>query len=85
MKVRAARRFLSEHHKVKVTMNFRGREVTHADIGKRILEEVAEMLADVASVESSPRMEGRNMLMLLTPRASVVKKKSEAAEESKEG
>jgi translation initiation factor IF-3 len=84
VKVRAARRFLSEHHKVKVTMNFRGREVTHADIGKRILESVAETLTDVATVESAPRMEGRNMQMLLTPRASVAKKKTEAAEGSNE-
>jgi translation initiation factor IF-3 len=84
VKVRAARRFLSEHHKVKVTMNFRGREVTHADIGKRILETVAEPLTDVATVESAPRMEGRNMQMLLTPRASVAKKKTEAAEGSNE-
>ena len=82
VKIRAARKFLSEHHKVKVTMNFRGREVTHADIGERILHEVAETLADVASVETAPRMEGRHMLMLLTPRPSSSKKTTETAEEA---
>ena len=74
VKVRRARKFLEEHHKVKVTMNFRGREVTHADIGERILNEVAETLADVAAVETKPKMEGRHMLMLLAPKASAGKK-----------
>jgi len=81
VKIRRARKFLEEHHhKVKVTMNFRGREVTHADIGERILNEVAESLADVAAVETRPRMEGRHMLMLLTPRVSAGRKKEVAGD-----
>jgi translation initiation factor IF-3 len=68
VKVRNARKFLEQHNKVKVTMNFRGREVTHAGIGRDILMRVAEQLADVANVETPPRMEGRHMLMLLAPK-----------------
>jgi translation initiation factor IF-3 len=74
VKVRAARRFLTERHKVKLTMNFRGREVTHSEIGREILIRVALELDDVALVESPPRMEGRFMLMLLSPKGSVAKK-----------
>ena len=75
VKVRNARRFLSEHHKVKVTMNFRGREVTHAEIGRAILDSVAEQLADISLVESAPRIEGRHMIMLLSPKGSGAAKK----------
>jgi translation initiation factor IF-3 len=81
VKVKRARKFLEEHHKVKMTMNFRGREVTHADIGERILKEVAASLDDVAAVETRPRMEGRHMLMLLSPRPSAGKKKEGSGEE----
>jgi translation initiation factor IF-3 len=68
VKMRAARRFLTERHKVKLTMNFRGREVTHSEIGRDILIRVAAELDDVSMVESPPRMEGRFMLMLLSPK-----------------
>jgi translation initiation factor IF-3 len=74
VKMRSARRFLTDRHKVKVTMNFRGREVTHSEIGREILDRLAKELEDVAMVESPPRMEGRFMLMLLSPKASVGKK-----------
>jgi translation initiation factor IF-3 len=76
VKIRNARRFLTEHHKVKVTMNFRGREVTHAEIGRAILDKVSEELNDVSVVEAPPRIEGRHMIMLLTPKASSGKKKT---------
>ncbi len=81
VKMRSARRFLTERHKVKVTMNFRGREVTHSEIGRGILDRLAKELEDVAMVESPPRMEGRFMLMLLSPKASVGKKPRGAKEE----
>ena len=86
VKVRSARRFLSENNKVKVTMNFRGREVTHAEIGRAILLRVAESLEDVGNVETPPRMEGRHMLMLLAPKAGAAKKMAEKheAEEKQE-
>jgi translation initiation factor IF-3 len=77
VKVKSARRFLTEHDKVKVTMMFRGREVTHADLGLKVLERFAEELADVGVIESPPRIEGRNMIMLLTPKSGSAKKKPE--------
>jgi len=76
VKIRAARRFLTEHDKVKVTMNFRGREVTHSELGRAILDRVAQELSDVALVESPPKMEGRHMIMLLSPKSSTGKKKA---------
>lgn len=81
VKVKRARKFLGESHKVKVTMNFRGREVTHAQLGRQILERVAKELEDIGQVESHPRMEGRHMIMLLAPRpgaAAKTAKKEEA-------
>jgi translation initiation factor IF-3 len=82
VKVRSARRFLTEHHKVKVTMNFRGREVTHAEIGRAILDRVAKELDDISMIESPPRIEGRHMIMLLSPRSGQgpPKKKASSAE-----
>jgi translation initiation factor IF-3 len=82
VKVRHAHRFLSERHKVKLTMNFRGREVTHSEIGREILFRVAAELDDVATVESPPRMEGRFMIMLLSPKASVGKKPRSGKDEA---
>lgn len=61
------RRFLEEGNKVKVTMTFRGREIVHSNIGREILERVAEEFADVARVEHMPNMEGRIMHMILAP------------------
>jgi len=61
------RRFLEHEDKVKVTIMFRGREVVHADLGRKILDRVAVDTADIANVESSPNLEGRNMTMMLGP------------------
>jgi len=66
-KMKRARKFLAEGMKVKVRVQFRGREITHPEIGLEQLREVAEMLADVAVVEQRPNMEGRTMLMVLAP------------------
>jgi translation initiation factor IF-3 len=66
-KTKSVRRFLGEGAKVKVRVIFRGREVTHADLGREILESVAAQLQDVGTVEQPPRMEGRSMLMILAP------------------
>jgi translation initiation factor IF-3 len=76
VKIRNARRFLSEHNKVKVTMNFRGREVTHSELGRAILDKVSTELSDVCVVESPPKIEGRHMIMLLAPKSPAGKKKS---------
>lgn len=64
-KVKNARRFLGDGNKVKVTIMFRGREVTHPEFGRRILERVAKDLADLGQVESYPRMAGRFMSMVI--------------------
>lgn len=66
-KVRNIGRFLSDGDKVKVFIVFRGREITHTDLGMSMLKRVAEQLKDVAVVEYNPRLEGRNMMMVLAP------------------
>src|SRR3989304_3645922 len=66
-KVRNIRRFLGEGDKVKVSIIFKGREITHTDLGMGMLKRVSEELKDAATVESSPRLEGRNMSMILAP------------------
>ena len=69
-KTRHARRFLEEGNKVKLTMMFRGRQVTHPELGRNVLYRVLEEVSDVAKVEAEPRLEGRNMTMVLGPRSS---------------
>jgi len=67
VKVRNARRFLEEGNKVKVTVMFRGREVTHPEFGRRLMEKVVEELKDIAQAESSPSMSGRFLTMVVAP------------------
>jgi translation initiation factor IF-3 len=66
-KTRKIAEFLAEGHKVKVTIMFRGREVFHPELGKKILDQVAEHVASVGKVETIPRLDGRNMTMVLAP------------------
>jgi translation initiation factor IF-3 len=66
-KMRDARRFLAKGFKVKVRIRFRGREITHPELAKGMLERVAVDLGDVAIVEQEGRMEGPTMLMILAP------------------
>jgi translation initiation factor IF-3 len=66
-KTRQVGRFLGEGHKVKVTIMFRGREVFHPELGKRILDRVAEEVDGTGKVEIAPRLDGRNMVMVLAP------------------
>ena len=66
-KTRQVLKFLNEGHKVKVTIMFRGREVFHPELGKKILDRVAEQVDGTARVESDPRLDGRNMVMVLAP------------------
>ncbi len=68
-KVNRVREFLTEGDKVKVTIWFRGREMVHQDIGRRILERMAVALADVAHVERTPLLEGKNMSQIMGPLA----------------
>jgi translation initiation factor IF-3 len=66
-KVKNIRSFLQEGDKARVTIMFRGREITHRDIGQRILQEVVEDVRDCGIVEQQPRLEGRQMFMILSP------------------
>ena len=70
-KVGHIKKFLSEGHKTKVTMMFRGREITHQDIARRILERVVQALkaSNLGTVEQFPKLEGRNMTMVVAPTA----------------
>ncbi len=70
VKVRNAHRFLTDGDKVKATIMFRGREIVHADLGKKLLIRLAERLSDVAVVERQPKVEGRNMVMILAPKGN---------------
>jgi translation initiation factor IF-3 len=64
-KIKNVRRFLEEGNKAKITLVFRGREITHTDLGQKVLDRIAEELQDVAIIESRPRMEGRSMFMIV--------------------
>lgn len=77
-KTKKVEHFLAEGHKVKVTIMFRGREMQHPDLGRKILDQVAETVAEVGRVEVYPRLDGRNMTMVLGP-----DKKAQAAAERK--
>ncbi len=69
IKMRNLRRFIEEDgDKGKVTLRYRGREITHQDIGMRLLERIRDDLADVAVVEHMPQLEGRQMIMVLAPK-----------------
>jgi translation initiation factor IF-3 len=69
IKMRNLRRFLFEDgDKGKVTLRFRGREITHQDIGMRLLERIRDELSDVSVVEHMPKLEGRQMIMVLAPK-----------------
>ena len=68
VKMRAVTKFLETGDKVKVTMRFRGREMTHQEIGMGVLMRVREDLEEMAKVEQSPKMEGRQMTMVVAPR-----------------
>ena len=76
-KKKHVRRFLAAGSKVKITIMFRGREMSHPEQGLSILERLADDLKDVAVIENQPKMEGRNMHMLIAPLPQTVKKKKE--------
>ncbi len=73
-------KFLKEGSKVKVTIMFRGREMQHPELGRRILDDIADVADDIANVEFGPNLEGRNMIMVLGPD----KKKLAALEKAEE-
>jgi translation initiation factor IF-3 len=68
VKMRSAKRFLEEGDKVKVTLRFRGREMAHQEIGMDVLERIKTELEPMSKIEQLPKMEGRQMIMVLAPR-----------------
>ena len=68
-KAKHVRRFIEEGNKAKVTVRFKGREMAHTELGWKMLHKMTELMADVASVENHPRMEGRMLSMILSPKA----------------
>lgn len=79
-KLRNIKKFLEEGDKVKITIIFKGREITHTDLGMGMLKRVAEELKDMATIEAQPRLEGRSMSMVVAPAPQKVEKaKTEAA------
>jgi translation initiation factor IF-3 len=66
-KTRQVGKFLNDGHKVKITIMFRGREVYHPEQGKRILDRIAEQMEGIAKVEAEPKLDNRNMIMVLAP------------------
>ena len=68
-KVKHVRRFLEEGNKAKVTLVFRGREITHMELGRAVIEKFAAEIADIAVIESQPRVDGRQMFMIVAPKS----------------
>jgi translation initiation factor IF-3 len=68
IKMRNVKRFIGEGHKVKVTLRYRGRELAHQDLGVKVLDRIREEVSEIAKVEQFPKMEGRQMIMVIAPR-----------------
>ena len=77
-KVKHIRRFLEGGNKVRLAVVFRGREITHPKTGMNVLNRVVELCADIATVEATPNMEGRRMIMVIAPKPGVVRKAQDA-------
>lgn len=69
-KLNHAKKFLTSGNKVKVSIRFRGREMAHPELGEEIIKDFAESCSDVGNVEKTPKMEGRSMMMFLSPKAA---------------
>ena len=67
VKMRAIEKFLGEGDKVKVTLRFRGREMAHQELGMELLARVRDQIADISKVEAEPKLEGRQMMMVVSP------------------
>lgn len=81
-KTRKVEKFLTQGHKVKITIMFRGRELSHPELGRKILDRIAEEMDHMAKIEAYPRLDGRNMTMVLGPDAR--KKQQKEAREANE-
>lgn len=80
-KVRHIVDFLNDGHKVKVTLQFRGREMAHPELGAKVLNNVAQQISEVGKIEAHPRQDGRNMTMVLAPEKKAPVKKKDQADE----
>ena len=69
VKIRNIKKFLTHGNKAKVTLMFRGREMAHPEFGKEVMDRISEEIQDVGVVENPPKLEGRNMIMLLAPKS----------------
>ena len=78
-KVRNVKRFLEEGNKARVTIMFRGREITHKELGQGLLDDVVKDVKDVGVIEQQPRMEGRQMFMILAPNPKVAQRARDLA------
>jgi len=79
IKAKNAIRFLQDGDKVKVSIRFRGRQIAHSDIGMKVMQDFVERTKDVCTVERRPLIEGRNMIMILAPKAEKASKAEKAA------
>lgn len=79
VKLRNLRRFIEDGDKAKVTLRFRGREMAHQELGMRVLERVRDDLGELVQVEAMPKLEGRQMVMVLAPRRKSSGKQGDAA------
>jgi len=68
VKIKHVVKFLEQHNKVKISMMFRGREIAYTDIGRKIMESIKETLGDGCVIDQQPKLEGRNMVMILSPK-----------------
>ncbi|MCL4558522.1 MAG: translation initiation factor IF-3 [Deltaproteobacteria bacterium] len=68
VKIKHIRKFLDQHNKVKISMMFRGREIAYTDIGRQIMEDLKNTLADGCVIDQQPKLEGRNMIMIISPK-----------------
>jgi translation initiation factor IF-3 len=89
VKLRNAKKFLTEGNRVKVAVRFRGREMAHTEIGADLLKKFAEQCADVANLDKKPNLEGRHMIMFLSPKTAkelnaVAKKAKDDEQQAKE-
>ena len=83
IKAKNAIRFLQDGDKVKVSIRFRGRQIAHSDIGMKVMQDFVERTKDVCTVERRPLIEGRNMIMILAPKAEKASKADKAAKQPK--
>ncbi len=83
-KTRKVKAFLEEGHKVKLTIMFRGREMQHPELGRRILDHVAEEVDEIANIEAYPKLDGRNMVMVLAPDKQALERRRRAEEREAE-